>query len=108
MDITGAATLLGMQRTPLTEENLGRAWRRFARATHPDAHPHDPAAGEHFTQGREAYEVLRRRMLREQEAGWATTPPIRRPGSGRVLRGADADRAVPYRFSTVASREWRA
>ncbi|MCC6832068.1 MAG: DnaJ domain-containing protein [Thermoleophilia bacterium] len=107
MDVTGAARMLGITGSRLTDQDLSGAWRRFAREHHPDARPGDPDAARRFIEGRRAYEVLRCRVRQEREAGWdAAHENLRR--MGRVVRGERADMASPYRFSNVASREWRA
>ena len=49
--------VLGVDRDASPEE-LKRAFRRLARATHPDANPDDPSAEARFRQVAEAYEVL--------------------------------------------------
>jgi curved DNA-binding protein CbpA len=51
-------TLLGIDRSASAEE-IGRAYRRAARATHPDAHPDEPSATERFAAITIAYETLR-------------------------------------------------
>jgi len=50
-------TLLGIDQSASGDE-IGRAYRRAARATHPDIHPDEPAAGERFTAIAIAYETL--------------------------------------------------
>ena len=49
--------VLGVDRDAPPEE-IKRAFRRLARATHPDANPDDPSAEARFRQVAEAYEVL--------------------------------------------------
>jgi curved DNA-binding protein CbpA len=49
--------LLGIDRSASGDE-IGRAYRRAARATHPDTHPDEPSAGERFTAIAVAYETL--------------------------------------------------
>ena len=49
--------LLGIDRGASSEE-IGRAYRRAARATHPDIHPDEPSAGKRFTAIGIAYETL--------------------------------------------------
>jgi curved DNA-binding protein CbpA len=41
-----------------TDSEIGRAYRRAARAAHPDTHPHEPAAAERFRAIAIAYETL--------------------------------------------------
>ena len=50
-------TLLGIDRGASGDE-IGRAYRRAARATHPDIHPDEPSACERFTALAIAYETL--------------------------------------------------
>jgi curved DNA-binding protein CbpA len=50
-------TLLGIDRSA-SDDEIGHAYRRAARATHPDIHPDEPAAGEHFNAIAIAYETL--------------------------------------------------
>lgn len=49
--------ILGVGRDATSEE-IKKAFRRIARATHPDANPGDPTANANFRQAAEAYEVL--------------------------------------------------
>ncbi len=49
--------ILGVGRDATTEE-IKKAFRSIARATHPDANPGEPAAEAHFRDAAEAYEVL--------------------------------------------------
>ena len=49
--------LLGVSRDA-TQDEIKRAFRKKARATHPDANPDDPAAEQHFREIAQAYEVL--------------------------------------------------
>ena len=49
--------VLGVDRAASVAE-IGRAYRRAARATHPDVHPDEPRAGERFTAVTIAYETL--------------------------------------------------
>ncbi len=41
-----------------TGADIARAWRRLARAMHPDSRPADPAAAEQFRAAANAYELL--------------------------------------------------
>jgi hypothetical protein len=50
-------TLLGVNRGASADE-IGRAYRAAARATHPDTHPDEPSSGERFTEITSAYETL--------------------------------------------------
>lgn len=49
--------LLGVPRTA-SAADIKSAYRRLARACHPDTHPDDPTAGERFTDITAAYETL--------------------------------------------------
>jgi len=51
-------SLLGVERGASRSE-IERAYRRAARATHPDIHPDDSSAAERFTAVTVAYETLR-------------------------------------------------
>lgn len=50
-------TLLGINRSASADE-IGRAYRAAARATHPDIHPDEPSSGERFSEITSAYETL--------------------------------------------------
>jgi curved DNA-binding protein CbpA len=50
--------VLGVRRDVSAAE-IDRAYRRAARATHPDVHPHDRSAAERFRAATVAYETLR-------------------------------------------------
>jgi hypothetical protein len=101
MHITTATRVLGLAHARPDRDDLVGAWRRFARANHPDRCPGDPEAAWRFATGREAFETLLGRT--------AGPPPAvvadRRAG---VLRGARAGRAVPYEMRPLPAREWRA
>ena len=49
--------LLGVPRGA-NADHIRKAYRRLARAHHPDANPDDPAAEEHFKASQQAYELL--------------------------------------------------
>jgi len=49
--------VLGISREASARE-VSRAYRRAARATHPDSHPDDPSAAEQFRDLAAAYEIL--------------------------------------------------
>jgi curved DNA-binding protein CbpA len=93
-------SLLGLRREA-SASDINRAYRRAARATHPDGRPGDPSAGERFNAVTAAYETLRdpRRRAAYDEAH----PPVR---SGAHFRGvrvasprfADADTTLGFSF----------
>ena len=49
--------ILGVEKTD-DHESIKKAYRKLAKANHPDAHPNDPEALERFKEISEAYEVL--------------------------------------------------
>lgn len=67
--------VLGIGRDATAAE-IGRAYRRAARATHPDTHPHEPAAAERFRTITIAYETLKN--ARHRAAYDRTRPPVQR------------------------------
>jgi len=97
--------LLGVGRDA-TGEEIKKAFRRIARATHPDANPGDPTADARFRQAAEAYEVLsdpdrRRRYdrgdtidLSDLFAGWGGLDDLLRSvfGEGAGFGGGGASR----------------
>jgi DnaJ-class molecular chaperone len=96
-------TLLGVHRDAAADE-IGRAYKRAARSTHPDVHPDEPSAVKRFTTVTVAYETLgdpaRRRAYDRthlasgprygaQSVRWATAPTRTDPVHlGRKLRPA--------------------
>jgi curved DNA-binding protein CbpA len=70
--------LLGIDQGASVEE-IGRAYRRAARATHPDAHPDEPSAGERFVAITLAYETL-------SDPARRATYDRARPAAGRPVR----------------------
>lgn len=102
MDVRDAAVLLGVDPRHLGDGELSSAWRRFARANHPDGSPGDPRATRRFVRGRDAYETLAARLRSQRSASTAVVP------APRVIPAAQAEGAVPYRFESFPSREWRA
>jgi len=101
MHISTATSVLGLAHARPDRDDLVGAWRRFARANHPDRCPGDPGAAWRFATGREAFETLLDRI---------GTAPVAATADGRpgVLRGAPASRAIPYEMRPLATREWRA
>ncbi|MGH8914794.1 MAG: DnaJ C-terminal domain-containing protein [Acidimicrobiia bacterium] len=103
--------ILGVGRDA-TGEEIKKAFRRIARATHPDANPDDPTANARFREAAEAYEVLsdpdrRRRFdrgdtidLSDLFSGWGGLDDLLRSvfgdgagfgaaGTNRTSRGRD-------------------
>lgn len=99
MHVTTATRVLGLAHARPDRDDLVGAWRRFARANHPDRCPGDPGAAWRFATGREAFETLLDRIAE----GPAPLSADRRTG---VLRGAPAGRAVPYEMRPLSTREW--
>jgi len=95
-------TLLGVDRDASAAE-IGRAYKRAARSTHPDMHPDEPSAAKRFTAVTVAYETLgdpaRRRAYdrthpatgprygAQPSVRWSTAPTRTEPVHlGRTLR----------------------
>ena len=102
MNATSAAQVLGLPHPSAGRDELVGAWRRFARANHPDRCPGDAGAAVRFAAGREAFQILIDRLTRP------APPPVAAYGRTGVVRGPDADRAVPYAMRPLHTREWRA
>lgn len=83
--------LLGVDRS-VSAADLDRAYRRAARATHPDVHPHDSSAAERFHAVTIAYETL--------------SDPRRRASYDRDHRGVQP--ADPVRFVVYPGAQPRA
>src|SRR6185503_19866752 len=49
--------VLGVNRDA-SEDDLKKSYRKLAMKWHPDRNPYNPKAEEHFTEAKEAYEVL--------------------------------------------------
>lgn len=77
--------LLGVQRQA-SPSDITRAYRRAARATHPDNHPGDPAAAEQFNAVTDAYETLRDPRRR---AAYDQAHPAVRSAANRRVAGSD-------------------
>jgi hypothetical protein len=90
-----ALAVLGLSGAGLDGPALERAWRRFARAHHPDMCPDDPGACARFTRGREAYEALRAPAADARRAGRGVVPAA-------VARGC----VVAYAPPAPHPREW--
>lgn len=102
MNVTTAASVLGLPAPSAHRDEVVGAWRRFARTHHPDRCPGDAGAAGRFAAGREAFETL---------IGRAEDPPVAPVVSyGRtgVVRGAAATRAMPYAMRPLSGREWLA
>jgi len=89
-------TTMGLDPTSSPDE-VRRAYRRLARALHPDASPHDAAAAARFLQVTAAYEVLRdprRRTELDRRRRTAAGPrPVRvapAPSGNAAVRGPAA------------------
>jgi hypothetical protein len=103
VNVTTATQVLGLPpRTP-DRDGLVGAWRRFARAHHPDRCPGDPGAAWRFATGRQAFETLIDRV-----ADLPAPPPVVEYGRTGVVRGAAAGRAIPYEMRPLHTREWHA
>ena len=97
--------ILGVGRDATSDE-IKKAFRRVARATHPDANPGDPSADSSFRAAAEAYEVLsdpdrRRRYdrgdtldLSDLFSGWGGLDDLLRSvfGDGATFGGGPANR----------------
>jgi curved DNA-binding protein CbpA len=81
--------LLGVARQATSAE-IAQAWRRRARAEHPDARPRDVGAPARFRALAQAYEVLSdpRRRAAYDQAAQVTEPDSRapRPAAGTTIR----------------------
>ncbi len=102
MNASTASQVLGLSSARPARDDLVSAWRRFARAHHPDRCPGDPGAAWRFATGREAFEILIDRAIE--------TSPTRFASYGRagIVRGASAASAIPYEMRPLHTREWRA
>lgn len=98
--MTQALEMLEFPATHLDRQALNRAWRRFARAHHPDMCPGDPGAAERFARGREAYELLRAALPRSD-----AVPPLSRR-HGVVPASAARGRTLAYAPPALHPREW--
>lgn len=102
MNVTTAASVLGLPAPSSDRDEVVGAWRRFARSHHPDRCPGDAGAAGRFAAGREAFETLIERVDRP-----SVTPVISYGRTG-VVRGCEAARAVPYAMRPLSGREWLA
>jgi len=100
MHVSTATRVLGLAHPRPDRDDLVGAWRRFARANHPDRCPGDPGAARRFATGREAFETLLRRITEPPPAAVAA---YARQG---VLRGASAAGALPYQMRPLPLRQW--
>ena len=104
--------LLGVSRGASREE-IAQAWRRRARAEHPDSRPRDTAATDRFRALAGAYQVLSdpaRRAAYDRALAREQRPRPRRRGcrcstrpawAGRAARAAGAARGPPLRAGPV-------
>jgi hypothetical protein len=102
MNTTAAAHVLGLEHPTVGRDELVGAWRRFARANHPDRCPGDAGAAWRFATGREAFQTLLDGVTP------AAAPPVASYGRTGVVRGPEAHRALPYAMRPLHTREWRA
>ena len=87
--------VLGISRQASARE-VSRAYRRAARATHPDTHPEDPSAAEQFRDLAAAYEILGdpdRRAAHDRGAARVVHVVVRRRSANDVR----SVRLGPYR-----------
>jgi DnaJ-class molecular chaperone len=101
-------------------DDIKRAFRRLAKASHPDLNPNDPAGARHFRELAAAYDILsdeeKRRQYdraREDEAPYQTAEGqgafdagldnyFNRGGAGRRERGADLHQSLRISFAEAA------
>jgi curved DNA-binding protein CbpA len=86
-------------RTDASRAEVVRAYRRLARASHPDAHPGDPAAPARFRALTTAYQLLADDARRAAyDARHLAVPPERVVRPGPVFGG---DSSMPIRVGPV-------
>lgn len=102
MNVTTAASVLGLPSPAAERDEVVGAWRRYARRHHPDRCPGDAGAAWRFAAGREAFETLLERVSEPPVA------PVVSYGRTGVVRGHEARRALPYEMRPLHTREWRA
>ena len=102
MNATAASQVLGLATQRPSRDDLVGAWRRFARAHHPDRCPGDSGAAWRFATGREAFETLIDGVIE------ASPPPVASYGRTGIVRGPLASHALPYEMRPLHTREWRA
>jgi DnaJ-class molecular chaperone len=100
MHLSTATRVLGLAHACPSRDDLVGAWRRFARAHHPDRCPGDPGAAGRFATGREAFETLLRRIAEPAPA------PLAAYDRRGVVRGAPAAGAPPYEMRPLPIRQW--
>lgn len=85
-------TLLGVEHKA-SQEEIKHAFRHLSLASHPDANPDDPAAGERFRSIYRAYEVLHDPVLRRHydlhlaDPGWMEDDPREEMAAAAKRRG---------------------
>ena len=84
--------VLGIERTA-SAEDVRAAYRRAARASHPDLHPGDQTAAERFKLVQLAYDVLGDPARRAQYDA-PVVHSVSSPPNGRVRRRLDPDEPV--------------
>ena len=99
-------TVLGIDRSA-SDDEIGRAYRRAARATHPDIHPGEPSAGERFTAITIAYETLSdpaRRAVYDRARPIARRANRVEPVSPRSAKTSVAPIPLEWHLGCVRSR----
>jgi DnaJ-class molecular chaperone len=102
VNVTTATQVLGLPARGVDRDEVVGAWRRYARAHHPDHCPGDRGAAWRFATGREAFETLIAEVVERPP------PAVAAYGRTGVVRGEGAARALPYEMRPLHTREWRA
>jgi len=87
--------ILGVSETA-SEQEIKKAFRKLAQATHPDTHPGDKAAEARFKEANEAYETLGDAKKRKQYDEKRRNPANTRPKGDR----ARSQPKNPFDFAT--------